>query len=85
MNNSEKHEAKEFEDDFFESIDFSFYENCTPIEELARRGKDTLRYGVMRPVGLEDPRTNRRAYAVIQLRAENNSFLHTISLDAKQC
>lgn len=69
-----KYEAKEFEDDFFSAINFNFYENCTPIEELARRGKDTLRYGVMRPVGLEDPRTDRRAYAVIQLRAENKDF-----------
>ena len=68
---AEKHQAKEFENEFFRNINFNFYENCTPIEELARRGIDTLRYGVMRPVGLENPRTNRRPYAVIQLRAEN--------------
>ncbi|MFO7897380.1 MAG: methylenetetrahydrofolate--tRNA-(uracil(54)-C(5))-methyltransferase (FADH(2)-oxidizing) TrmFO [Candidatus Cloacimonadales bacterium] len=68
---ADKHQAHEFENDFFADIKFQFYENCTPIEELARRGVDTLRYGVMRPVGLEDPKTERRPYAVIQLRAEN--------------
>ncbi|HCX72320.1 MAG TPA: methylenetetrahydrofolate--tRNA-(uracil(54)-C(5))-methyltransferase (FADH(2)-oxidizing) TrmFO [Candidatus Cloacimonas sp.] len=73
LNNAEKHEAKEFENRFFQNLDFKFYENCTPIEELARRGKDTLRFGVMRPVGLQDPRTGRRPYAVIQLRAENQA------------
>ncbi|MCK5051187.1 MAG: methylenetetrahydrofolate--tRNA-(uracil(54)-C(5))-methyltransferase (FADH(2)-oxidizing) TrmFO [Candidatus Cloacimonetes bacterium] len=72
LNKAEKHEAHEFESKFFENINFNFYENCTPIEELARRGKDTLRYGVMKPVGLDDPRTGRWPYAVIQLRAENN-------------
>jgi methylenetetrahydrofolate--tRNA-(uracil-5-)-methyltransferase len=71
LNEAEKHEAKEFESEFFSKIDFHFYENCTPIEELARRGKDTLRYGVMRPVGLEAPKTDKRPYAVIQLRTEN--------------
>ena len=71
LNEAEKHETKEFESEFFSKIDFHFYENCTPIEELARRGKDTLRYGVMRPVGLENPKTGERPYAVIQLRTEN--------------
>ena len=71
LNEAEKHEAKEFETEFFSKINFHFYENCTPIEELARRGNDTLRYGVMRPVGLEDPKTDKRPYAVIQLRTEN--------------
>ncbi len=73
LNEADKHEAKEFESDYFQNINFSFYENCTPIEELARRGKETLRFGVMRPVGLEDPRTGKRPYAVIQLRAENKA------------
>lgn len=73
LNNAEKHKAKEFENRFFQNVDFRFYENCTPIEELARRGKDTLRFGVMRPVGLQDPRTGKRPYAVIQLRAENQA------------
>jgi methylenetetrahydrofolate--tRNA-(uracil-5-)-methyltransferase len=47
------------------------FEGCLPIEEMARRGKDTLRYGPMRPVGLRDPRTDKNPFAVIQLRAEN--------------
>jgi methylenetetrahydrofolate--tRNA-(uracil-5-)-methyltransferase len=48
-----------------------FFEACLPIEELARRGRETLRFGPMKPVGLEDPRTGRRPYAVVQLRQEN--------------
>lgn len=48
-----------------------FFEGCLPIEELARRGRDTLRYGPMKPVGLDDPRTGRRPYACVQLRLEN--------------
>jgi methylenetetrahydrofolate--tRNA-(uracil-5-)-methyltransferase len=67
----EKHAAHEFENELFQELKFQFYENCLPIEELARRGDDTLRFGVLRPVGLEDPRTGRRPYAVLQLRAEN--------------
>ncbi len=74
LNEGEKHVAHEFENKFFQNINYHFYENCTPIEELARRGVETLRFGVMRPVGLEDPRTGRRPYAVLQLRAENNNF-----------
>jgi methylenetetrahydrofolate--tRNA-(uracil-5-)-methyltransferase len=73
LNEGEKHAAHEFEAEFFSDIKFQFYENCTPIEELARRGKETLRFGVMRPVGLEDPKTDKRPYAVIQLRAENKA------------
>lgn len=67
----EKHEAHEFENAFFSGEKFNFYENCMPIEELARRGKDTLRHGVMRPMGLELPQTGKKAFAVLQLRAEN--------------
>jgi len=48
-----------------------WFESCLPIEELARRGIDTLRYGPMKPVGLSDPRTGREPYAVVQLRQEN--------------
>ncbi len=48
-----------------------FFEACLPIEELARRGRDTLRFGPMKPVGLEDPRTGRRPWAVVQLRQED--------------
>src|SRR5688572_27168897 len=48
-----------------------WFEACLPIEELARRGVDTLRFGPMTPVGLRDPRTGREAYAAVQLRQEN--------------
>ncbi|HEY3132126.1 MAG TPA: methylenetetrahydrofolate--tRNA-(uracil(54)-C(5))-methyltransferase (FADH(2)-oxidizing) TrmFO [Acidobacteriota bacterium] len=48
-----------------------FFEACLPIEELARRGLDTLRFGPMKPVGLRDPRTGLQPYAVVQLRQEN--------------
>lgn len=48
-----------------------YFEACLPIEEIARRGRDTLRFGPMKPVGLDDPRTGRWAYAVLQLRQEN--------------
>lgn len=48
-----------------------FFEGCLPIEELARRGVDTLRFGPMKPVGLTDPRTGRLPYAAVQLRREN--------------
>lgn len=51
--------------------DTPFFEACLPIEELARRGRDTLRFGPMKPVGLTDPRTGRRPYAAVQLRQEN--------------
>jgi len=48
-----------------------YFEACLPIEELARRGRETLRFGPMKPMGLIDPRTGRRPYAVVQLRQEN--------------
>jgi methylenetetrahydrofolate--tRNA-(uracil-5-)-methyltransferase len=48
-----------------------FFEGCLPIEEIARRGRDTLRFGPMKPAGLDDPRTGRWPYAVVQLRQEN--------------
>lgn len=48
-----------------------YFEGCLPIEELARRGRDTLRYGPMKPVGLRDPRTGQTPWAVVQLRCEN--------------
>jgi len=48
-----------------------YFESCLPIEVLARRGKLTLAFGPMKPVGLVDPKTGRRPFAVIQLRAEN--------------
>ncbi len=49
----------------------TYFEACLPIEEIARRGRDTLRFGPMKPMGLTDPRTGRRPYAVVQLRSEN--------------
>jgi methylenetetrahydrofolate--tRNA-(uracil-5-)-methyltransferase len=49
----------------------NYFEGCLPIEEIARRGRDTLRFGPMKPVGLTDPRTGRMPYAVVQLRQEN--------------
>jgi methylenetetrahydrofolate--tRNA-(uracil-5-)-methyltransferase len=48
-----------------------YFEGCLPIEEIARRGRDTLRYGPMKPVGLRDPRTGLQPFAVVQLRQEN--------------
>ncbi len=51
--------------------DTSYFEGCLPIEEIARRGRETPAYGTMKPVGLTDPRTGRRPYAVVQLRQEN--------------
>jgi methylenetetrahydrofolate--tRNA-(uracil-5-)-methyltransferase len=49
----------------------NYFESCLPVEEIARRGRDTLRFGPMKPVGLKDPRTGRPPYAVVQLRQEN--------------
>ena len=61
-----------------ETIDFRdwekntpYFEGCMPIEVMAARGRDTLRFGPMKPVGLTDPRTGRRPYAVVQLRQDN--------------
>ena len=50
---------------------FTVYEGCMPIEVMARRGKDTIRFGPMKPVGLKDPRTGHRPWAVLQLRRED--------------
>jgi methylenetetrahydrofolate--tRNA-(uracil-5-)-methyltransferase len=49
----------------------NYFESCLPIEEIARRGRDTLRFGPMKPVGLRDPRSGHTPYAVVQLRQEN--------------
>ena len=49
----------------------NYFESCLPIEELARRGRDTPRFGPMKPVGLRDPRTGKTPHAVVQLRSEN--------------
>jgi len=55
----------------FETASEHFFEGCLPVEVLAQRGKDALAFGPMRPVGLRDPRTNKRPYAVVQLRQDN--------------
>ena len=60
----ERHDAKAFEDT-------KYFEGCLPIEEMADRGDDTLRFGPLKPVGLRDPRTGVTPYAVVQLRKEN--------------
>ncbi len=61
---AEPAEAKEWER-------LDYFEGCLPIEVLARRGRDTLRFGPMKPVGLRDPRTGKTPWAVVQLRKEN--------------
>jgi methylenetetrahydrofolate--tRNA-(uracil-5-)-methyltransferase len=75
--------SKEEYDRFFDALlaaqsveqkeweNLNYFESCLPIEEIARRGRDTLRFGPMKPVGLKDPRTGRMPYAVVQLRQEN--------------
>jgi methylenetetrahydrofolate--tRNA-(uracil-5-)-methyltransferase len=60
---AESHPPHEFEE-------AKFFEGCLPLEELARRGRDTLRFGPMKPVGLRDPRTGRVPFAAVQLRRE---------------
>jgi methylenetetrahydrofolate--tRNA-(uracil-5-)-methyltransferase len=67
LESAETVQAREFEN-------VKFFEACLPIEELGRRGYDTLRFGPMKPVGLVDPRTGRQPFAVVQLRAENLRF-----------
>ena len=67
--NAPKIQLKEFETQ--ESS--TFFESCMPIEVMAARGKDTLRFGPMKPVGLIDPKTNTQPYAVVQLRQDNMS------------
>jgi methylenetetrahydrofolate--tRNA-(uracil-5-)-methyltransferase len=62
-------ELKDFEKELF-------FEGCLPIEVIARRGKDALRFGPMKPVGLKDPRTGLRPYAVVQLRQDDLAASH---------
>ncbi|MGC2161908.1 MAG: methylenetetrahydrofolate--tRNA-(uracil(54)-C(5))-methyltransferase (FADH(2)-oxidizing) TrmFO [Silvibacterium sp.] len=61
--------AEQVKEKEWEKLDY--FEGCLPIEETARRGRDTLRYGPMKPVGLRDPRTGQIPWAVVQLRCEN--------------
>ncbi len=78
-------------DDFYEFLigakksaihlaeDFKVFEGCMPIEDMAQRGKKTLLFGPLKPVGLRDPKTDKRPYAVIQLRKENkNATLYNL-------
>lgn len=58
------------------NIDAKYFEYCLPVEIMAERGRDTLRYGPMKPVGLDDPRTGRYPYAVLQLRQDNLAGTH---------
>ncbi|MBQ0107821.1 MAG: methylenetetrahydrofolate--tRNA-(uracil(54)-C(5))-methyltransferase (FADH(2)-oxidizing) TrmFO, partial [Phascolarctobacterium sp.] len=62
--NAEKAELHDFDKK-------TFFEACMPIEEMARRGEDTMRFGPLKPVGLVDPRTGKEAYAVVQVRQDN--------------
>jgi methylenetetrahydrofolate--tRNA-(uracil-5-)-methyltransferase len=64
-------EADQFQGHAFDEI--PYFEGCLPVEEMARRGPDTLRFGPMKPVGLADPRTGREPYAVVQLRREDRT------------
>jgi methylenetetrahydrofolate--tRNA-(uracil-5-)-methyltransferase len=57
----------------FEQEDARFFEACLPVEVLARRGQEALAFGPLKPVGLTDPRTGRRPYAVVQLRQDNQA------------
>src|SRR5580658_7708174 len=62
-------EAQSVEEKEWEKL--NYFESCLPVEEIARRGRDTLRFGPMKPVGLRDPRSGQMPYAVVQLRQEN--------------
>jgi methylenetetrahydrofolate--tRNA-(uracil-5-)-methyltransferase len=61
---ADQYEGKEFDP-------IPYFEGCMPVEEMARRGRETLRFGPMKPVGLRDPRSGRDAYAIAQLRMED--------------
>ncbi len=64
-------EADQYQGKTFDEV--PYFEGCMPIEEMARRGAETLRFGPMRPIGLTDPRTGRRPWAVVQLRMEDRA------------
>ena len=76
LKNAETIQLKDFEDRIKSGVDaghHEFFEGCLPVEIIAERGKDSLAYGPMRPVGLTDPRTGKRPYAVVQLRQDDLS------------
>jgi methylenetetrahydrofolate--tRNA-(uracil-5-)-methyltransferase len=64
-------QADQYQGHDFDSV--PYFEGCLPIEEMARRGRETLRFGPMKPVGLPDPRSGREPYAVVQLRREDRA------------
>ena len=68
---AEEAQLKEFDRE--SQKDLKVFEGCMPVEVMAKRGRDTLRFGPMKPVGLCDPRTGKEAYAVVQLRRENEA------------
>jgi len=63
---ADQHHGHEFDE-------VPYFEGCMPAEEMARRGRETLRFGPMKPVGLRDPRTGREAHAIVQLRMEDRA------------
>jgi methylenetetrahydrofolate--tRNA-(uracil-5-)-methyltransferase len=72
LRNAERIELRSFEDTIKSGVKAGhFFEGCLPIEIIAERGADSLAFGPMRPVGLRDPRTGKRPYAVVQLRQDN--------------
>jgi methylenetetrahydrofolate--tRNA-(uracil-5-)-methyltransferase len=64
-------EADQFTAHEFDKV--PYFEGCMPVEEMARRGRESLRFGPLKPVGIEDPKTARRPYAVVQLRREDRA------------
>lgn len=72
LKNAERIQLRSFEDAICAGVKAGqFFEGCLPIEIIAERGNDSLAFGPMRPVGLRDPRTGKRSYAVVQLRQDN--------------
>ena len=69
LRSAEQYQVHEFEDE-------KFFEGCLPVEEMARRGDDVLRFGPLKPVGLIDPRSGERPYAVVQLRQDDLAAEH---------
>jgi methylenetetrahydrofolate--tRNA-(uracil-5-)-methyltransferase len=72
LRSAPKHQPKDFELDV-QRGKIPYFEGCLPIEEIAARGEDAMRFGPLKPVGLRDPRTDKTPYAVVQLRKENVS------------
>ncbi len=72
LKDAERIELRSFEDAIRSGVKAGqFFEGCLPVEIIAERGEDSLAFGPMRPIGLKDPKTNRRPYAVAQLRQDN--------------